>query len=292
MKQIYLVDDDEDDRMLTRQALESVTEEIEIVEFTNGKVLLTFLEASPSAEPAMVIMDMNMPLVNGMEALSAIKSREDWCHIPVVLFSTSAHPDMVTQAYQLGVNAYIMKPAIFQGYIRMAQAVTLSFLNRYLPQGHSSAVKSAVKNVVIIEDNPDHVALMDFFIKKDAPKLNVVFKSSQESAVHFFQSLGDKASAAVDLIILDLYLPSRQQGLELLAWLRSTFIEKGTPIAPIVVLSSSSHPQDVSASYGLHANAYLTKTAEPARSFAYLTELCAFWSDTISFPNKSLTRTT
>jgi CheY-like chemotaxis protein len=285
MKQIYLVDDDDDDRLLARQALESVAEEIEIVELTNGYQLLAVLEAAPSVEPAMVLMDMNMPLVNGIEALAALKSRDDWRHIPVVMFSTNENPKFVEKAYQLGVNAYIVKPASFEGYTRMAQAVTLCFLNHYMPRGGDFYTDNDIaKNIVIIEDNPDHAVLMKFLLKKNAPKLNVVFQTSQESAVSYFKSLGEKASAAIDLIILDLYLPDREQGLDLLVWLRSTFMERGIPAVPIIVLSASSHQRDIKASYGLQANAYLTKTAEPAESFSYLTDLCSYWSDTISLP--------
>ena len=105
MRKIYLVDDDEDDRMLIRQALESVSEEIEIVEFTNGKELLAVLEDNLSVEPSLILIDMNMPIMNGAEALSALKNRSDLRHIPVVLLSTSESSNFIEQAYQFGANA-------------------------------------------------------------------------------------------------------------------------------------------------------------------------------------------
>lgn len=287
MRKIYLVDDDEDDRMLIRQALESMAEETEIVEFTNGQQLLTFLEESCSIEPSLILMDMNMPIMNGVEALSALKDRSELRHIPVVLVSTSQSHTTIESAYQQGANAYIVKPYTLDGYLRMAHAVNLCFLNIYLPAAQTGTFRNtAGKNVVIIEDNPDHAELMEIFIKRDAPGLNVIRQTSAETAIDFFESLDKTASAAIDLIIVDLYLPARKQGLDLLAWLRMYFVDKGIPIAPVVVMSSSGHQQDIKASFKLQANAYLVKTAEPAGSFSYLTDLCAVWWDTISFPKK------
>ncbi|CAG5074795.1 Regulator of RpoS [Dyadobacter sp. CECT 9623] len=288
MKKIYLVDDDEDDRMFARQALESVTKDIEIVELTDGNQLLVVLEKNLCTDPSLVLMDMNMPLVNGMEALSALKSRDEWRHIPVVLFSTSENQNTVKQAYQQGVNAYMVKPSTFEGYIQMAHTVNLCFLNNYPSSSLKlDAAVSAGKNVVIIEDNPDHAELMDFSLKKGIPGLNIIQHSSAESAVSFFESLDQKASAAVDLIILDLYLPTRKHGLDLLAWIQISFASKSIPIAPIVVVSASAHDQDIKASYGLQANAYLIKTAQPAQFFSYLTDLCYCWWNTIVFPRQA-----
>ncbi|SKC18024.1 response regulator [Dyadobacter psychrophilus] len=286
MKKIYLVDDDEDDRMLARQALESVGEEVEIVDLMDGNELLILLEEALPTDPVLVLMDMNMPVMNGIEALSALKSRADLRHIPVVLFSTSENPNLVKQAYQLGANAYIVKPYTLDGYIRIAHAINLCFLNSYRPGGHAGLRKITGKNIVLIEDNSDHAALIELFMKNGAPGLNVIHQTSAESAIIFFQSLDKKASAAIDLIILDLYLPTRKQGLDLLAWLRTSYMDQGIPIAPVIVLSSSPHHLDIQASYRHHANAYLVKTAEPTRSFSYLTDLCSVWWDTISFPNR------
>ncbi|MCF0048501.1 response regulator [Dyadobacter sp. LJ53] len=287
MRKIYLVDDDEDDRIMIRQALESVAEEIEIVELTNGKQLLFFLEENPSMEPSLILMDMNMPIMNGVEALSALKNRTNLRHIPVVFISTSENPNFVEQGYQLGANAYIVKPNTLDGYQRIAHAITLCFLNSYLPATRKGPLrKSKGKNVVVIEDNPDYAALMGILIKRDAPGLHVIHQSSAESAINFFESLDKTASAAIDLIIVDLYLPARKQGLDVLAWLRMSFMDKGIPIAPIVVLSSSGHHQDIQASYRLQANAYIVKPADPAGSFSFLTDLCSVWWETMSFPNK------
>jgi CheY-like chemotaxis protein len=88
MTKIYLVDDDEDDRMLARQALESVIEGIDIIEFSDGNQLLDLIEDGLD-DLSLVLMDINMPRITALEVLSEIKGRLDQRHIPVVIFSTT-----------------------------------------------------------------------------------------------------------------------------------------------------------------------------------------------------------
>ena len=206
-------------------------------------------------------------------------------HIPVVLLSTSESSNFIEQAYQFGANAYIVKPCTLDGYQRIAHAVSLCFLNNYSIGTNSGSLRGAAgKRIVVIEDNPDQAELMEMFIKKDAPGLNIIHHTSAEDAILFFESLDKAASAEIDLIIVDLYLPARKQGLDLLSWLSMSFVNKGIPFAPVVVLSASKHQHDIEASFKLQANAYLVKTAEPTKCFSYLSDLCAVWWDTISFP--------
>jgi len=285
MHKIFLVDDDEDDRMFTRQALESVTSQIEITELSDGTQLLALLKEDNLNQPTLVLMDMNMPRLNGLEALSVLRSTPEYRHIPVVMFSTTTLASAVEKAYALGVNAYIVKPIHFDDYMRMAHAVNLCFLNQYSEIDPLLIRQPAeAKNVVIIEDNADHYALMELFLKKDAPELNLIHKETADSALDFFSSLDKKNSADIDLIILDLYLPKRQHGLELLTRIRSMFAGKELANVPIVVFSASAHPQDIKESYRNQANAYMVKTTEPERSFSYLSGLCYFWWNTISPP--------
>ena len=288
MHKIYLVDDDEDDRMFARQALESVVRDIEITELSDGSQLLTLLKDNRSVQPSLILMDINMPMVNGLEALTTLRNTPDFRHIPVVMFSTTAITSSIEQAYALGVNAYIVKPVNFDDYMRMAHAVNLCFLNQY-GEIDSSLIRPPArsKNILVIEDNHDHYALMELFIKKDAPKLNLIHKSTADSAMNFFSSMDKTASDAVDLIILDLYLPTRNEGLDLLTHIRARYEENELSSVPIVVLSASAHPQDIKESYQNKANAYLVKTPEPARSFSYLSGLCYFWWNTISLPGRN-----
>lgn len=97
MKDKYLVyvDDDPDDRMLFKEALESMPD-YKLVTLVNGFELLLFLKQRSDNElPFLIVLDINMPVMNGLEALSILKSNETYKNIPVVMFTTSANPEAV-----------------------------------------------------------------------------------------------------------------------------------------------------------------------------------------------------
>ncbi len=116
---ILMADDDEDDRELTRDALRdaSFIEQMDFV--VDGRDLIDYLRhagpyGSPeSAErpmPSLILLDLNMPRMDGREALAEIKSDSELRHIPIVVLTTSSDDDDVRKAYDLGANSYITKP--------------------------------------------------------------------------------------------------------------------------------------------------------------------------------------
>src|SRR4028118_1452653 len=111
---IYLADDDQDDLDLMREALREVNPKVTIVEAKNGHDLMTLLTAwsfqGNSSPINLILLDMNMPKVNGLEALKAIRANPLLSHIPTVMLSTSADPQEIAIAYQSGINGYIQKP--------------------------------------------------------------------------------------------------------------------------------------------------------------------------------------
>lgn len=134
LKTVYLADDDEDDRMLIRQALESISEGLNIIEVGNGEELLALLDQRRDPrDPALILMDMNMPRKTGLEALAQIKSNPGSRHIPVVMISTSSDQQLILKAYDQGINAFITKPVFLLEYEQLAQAINLCFLHNYYP---------------------------------------------------------------------------------------------------------------------------------------------------------------
>jgi CheY-like chemotaxis protein len=90
-KKILFVDDDPDDLFLIREILQNLNVPFEIHEAYNGKQALSFLENAKASDqlPCLIVMDINMPVMNGKETLAAIKNEDEYKHIPVVIFSTS-----------------------------------------------------------------------------------------------------------------------------------------------------------------------------------------------------------
>jgi len=122
---ILICDDDEDDRMLTQQALESahIANSLRFVE--DGVQMMDYLyqrgeyagEHGLAPRPGLILLDLNMPKMDGREALKHIKNDPHLHDIPVVVLSTSSLDEDIVRSYQLGVNSFITKPVTFTGLV-------------------------------------------------------------------------------------------------------------------------------------------------------------------------------
>ena len=131
---ILICDDDEDDRMLTQQALEDarISNSLRFVE--HGEQLLDYLhqrgefggELGLAPRPGLILLDLNMPTMDGREALKLIKEDPALREIPVVVLTTSGLDEDIIRSYQLGVNSFITKPVTFSGLVE-----AMNVLGRY-----------------------------------------------------------------------------------------------------------------------------------------------------------------
>ena len=122
---ILVCDDDEDDRMLTQKALHDahVSNAVRFVE--DGEQLLDYLyqrgeyagEAGKAPRPGLILLDLNMPRMDGREVLKILKSERSFRDIPVVVLSTSRLDVDIVRSYELGVNSFITKPVTFTGLV-------------------------------------------------------------------------------------------------------------------------------------------------------------------------------
>ncbi|SKB86051.1 response regulator [Dyadobacter psychrophilus] len=288
-KTVLLVDDDEDDRLLLSDALTELIENIEVIEMGSGKELLSILLSGETERiiPDLILLDMNMPELNGLEILSKIKEDRSLREIPTVMLSTASHKDLIAQAYRAGVNAFMVKPITASEYEMVASAVNICFLNNLAP-GHLDAVFKSHKdsNIVVIEDNDDHWNLLNFSIKQSMPRVNMIRLRDQRGAMEYFESSLKSVDSLPDMILLDLYLPVRDAGLALLEHIRYRIEINKLPPVPIIVLSYSDNREDVKASYARQANSYMIKPLDPNNWPVYFKNLTHFWSKTISLPKQ------
>ncbi len=112
---ILLVEDDPGDVELTQQALSESRLALDLRVVSNGETALAFLrqegEYSSVPRPHLVILDLNLPGLNGQEVLAEIRNDKHLKLIPVVIFSTSSAPEDIKNSYELGANCYLQKPA-------------------------------------------------------------------------------------------------------------------------------------------------------------------------------------
>ena len=118
---ILLADDDPDDRLLTTEAFAEARLVNQLHHVDDGVELLKFLHRRPpytqAPRPGLILLDLNMPRMDGRQALAEIKNDPDLAHIPVVVLTTSAEEEDILRSYGLGANSYITKPVTFDGLV-------------------------------------------------------------------------------------------------------------------------------------------------------------------------------
>lgn len=110
---ILLADDDEDDRMFFQEALNELLLSATLRVVSNGLELMFFLENHLQQLPQVIFLDLNMPSKSGVECLTEIKNHAQLGHIPVIIYSTSANPEVIEQLYDLGALYYVRKEGDF-----------------------------------------------------------------------------------------------------------------------------------------------------------------------------------
>lgn len=123
LKPILLVEDNPKDLELTLLALEAGSLANEVVTVRDGAEALDFLfrrgayAERPAGNPAVVLLDLKLPKVDGLQVLQAVKGEPTLRAVPVVMLTASAEERDVVQSYDLGVNAYVVKPVAFKDFV-------------------------------------------------------------------------------------------------------------------------------------------------------------------------------
>lgn len=133
---ILLVEDNLADVELTKIAFENQNIRSEIVHCADGKVALDFLRDHSIDGFSYVLLDLNMPRLNGLDLLKICKQDPVLKKLPVIVFTTSASHTDVQQCYEHGANAYVLKPVDLEEFDRTISAIN-SFWNIVNVRGHA-----------------------------------------------------------------------------------------------------------------------------------------------------------
>jgi two-component system, response regulator len=133
---IHMCDDDPDDQLLISDALQEARL-VNMIDFTsNGRELLQYLNREGEYSsligkplPGIILLDLNMPIMDGREVLQILKNDDRFKSIPVVVLTTSKAEEDVARSYDMGVNSFIIKPVSFEGLVEMIQSLTDYWFN-------------------------------------------------------------------------------------------------------------------------------------------------------------------
>ncbi len=121
---IVMAEDDPDDRLLAQEAMEECMLANSLYCVENGEELLDYLrrrgrfsEPGVAPRPGLILLDLNMPRMDGREALREIKADSELRSIPVVVLTTSKAEEDIVRSYDLGANSYVTKPLTFEGLV-------------------------------------------------------------------------------------------------------------------------------------------------------------------------------
>ena len=120
---ILLVEDDWVDAMTVRRALKeiSVTNPLNVV--YNGEQAITFLQENQNEKPFIILLDLNMPRLNGIEFLKELKQNDEFKRIPVIVLTTSTEEQDKVDSYDFGASGYIRKPLDYKKFVETLRTV-------------------------------------------------------------------------------------------------------------------------------------------------------------------------
>jgi CheY-like chemotaxis protein len=118
---LLFVDDDSDESYLFNEALEQAGLDINLSKAKDGNDLLQFLRNNPL--PDLVMIDLNMPHKDGVEALTEIRSERNFDNLPLVIYSTTSTPSFIEKCYENGANLFVVKPNSFDGMVEVVKHI-------------------------------------------------------------------------------------------------------------------------------------------------------------------------
>ena len=133
-KPILLVEDDQVDVMTVMRALKEIHVTNPVVNLENGEEALKYLRAPDSEKPCIILLDINMPIMNGIEFLQVAKLDAQLKRIPVVVLTTSEEQQDKVNSFDLGVAGYMAKPVDYRQFVEVMRTIDAYWTISEVPQ--------------------------------------------------------------------------------------------------------------------------------------------------------------
>ena len=135
---IFIVDDDPDDRQIILDAFLERSPLIDYVFIENAETLLETLYSGEADFPALILLDLNMPGMLGLQALKEIRGNKQFSQIPVIVLTTSTLNQDRRTSYELGASCFLRKPDSFSELVELTDSIVKLWLHEYQPQSQQT----------------------------------------------------------------------------------------------------------------------------------------------------------
>jgi CheY-like chemotaxis protein len=130
---LLLVEDDSVDAMTIKRALDDIGSIDSMVHLTNGEQALDFLRSKANDLPSLILLDLNMPKMNGQEFLEEVRQDPTLCSIPIVVITTSEEKTDIQETFARSVAGYMVKPINYDRFVTMIETISQYWAINVLP---------------------------------------------------------------------------------------------------------------------------------------------------------------
>lgn len=132
-KPILLVEDDSVDAMTVKRAIEDIGSKDTLVRSANGEEALDYLRNETNERPRLILLDLNMPKMNGIEFLKHIKADNVLKRVPVIVLTTSMEDQDILRSFELSIAGYVVKPLDYKKFVEIIRTISQYWALSQLP---------------------------------------------------------------------------------------------------------------------------------------------------------------
>jgi CheY-like chemotaxis protein len=148
-KPVLLVEDDGIDAMTVARAFKDLKLTNKLSRCTNGEEALAYLRDPKNEEPCVILLDLNMPRMNGTEFLKVAKADDHLKKVPVIVLTTSNEEQDVVESFRLSVAGYIIKPVDYKKFVEAIRTIDLYWTLSELPDQETRVRDAEVETAVV-----------------------------------------------------------------------------------------------------------------------------------------------
>jgi CheY-like chemotaxis protein len=132
-KPLLLIEDDQVDVMTIRRALKEIHVANAVVHRENGEDAIAYLRDPANEKPCIILLDLNMPIMNGIEFLQVVKNDDQLRRFPVIVLTTSEEQQDKLNSFNLGVAVYMAKPVDYRQFVEVMRSIDLYWTISEIP---------------------------------------------------------------------------------------------------------------------------------------------------------------